>query len=603
MSYSIPQETIENIRSQADIVQVISEYLTLKKAGSNYKACCPFHKEKTPSFIVSPTKQLYHCFGCGAGGNVFGFLMRQEGFTFTEAARHLAERAGIQIKERKYAPGEEDIREQLFEVYEFATGFFHRCLMKSPQSDHARNYLKNRQLSQETVKQFSIGHAPTGWDSLLSAASKKGFSKELLLRGGLAKKSAEGRVYDAFRNRIMFPIWGLNGKVIAFGGRALEDNQPKYINSPETPIYQKGQTLYNLYHAKSSISSNNTVVIVEGYTDLIRLAFNGFENVVASSGTAFTRAQARVLKRYANDVILVFDADSAGIAAAGRGIEVLLSEDLNVKVAAVPSGTDPDEFVLKQGARAFQDTLDGARSFVEFHVQNALASPDGSELENKIKTANILAGLIGKVPDPIRREEYLRLVASRLDLNPDTLLKASQKYASGDTIEEEVRHFEKRLRHDERECMWLIRLLMQRPDYIEEVRTHLEIASIENGALRRLMESIFEHEGDALNESMLLDRAQDEETQQILSRLMLEEGSPELMYPIEWWIGFIKSRQKERMLGGLSREIADAERGGNHALLVELLQRKTEVNRDLAETRDQMMKISVDMPAGGVVGR
>jgi len=603
MSYSIPQETIESILSQADIIQVISGYLTLKKAGSNYKACCPFHKEKTPSFVVSPTKQLYHCFGCGAGGNVFGFLMRQEGFTFVEAVRHLAERTGIQIKERQYAPGEEDIREQLFELYEFATGFFHRCLLKSPQSEHARTYLKKRQLSQEAVKQFSVGHAPAGWDSLLSAASKKGFSKELMLRGGLAKKSTEGRIYDTFRNRIMFPIWGLNGKVIAFGGRTLEENQPKYINSPETPIYQKGQTLYNLYQGKGSISNEKTVVVVEGYTDLMRLVLNGFENVVASSGTAFTQAQARLLKRYAGEVILVFDADSAGIAAAGRGIEVLLAEDLNVRVAAVPSGTDPDEFVLKHGARAFQDTLGEAKSFVEFHVQSALASPDGSELESKIKTANILAGLIGKVSDPIRREEYLRLVASRLGLNPDTLLKASQKSVSADKLEEEVKHFEKKLRHEERECMWLIKLLMQSPEYIGEVRTHLVVASIQNDALRHLIETIFEHEGKTFEESMLLDMAQDEETQQIISRLMIEEGAPELMYPIEWWIGFIRSRQKERLLGGLSREIAEAESGGNHELLVELLQRKMEINRDLAETRGQMMQISVDAPAGGVLGK
>ena len=602
MSYSIPQETIENVLSQTDIIQVISGYLTLKKAGSNYKACCPFHKEKTPSFVVSPTKQLYHCFGCGAGGNVFGFLMRQEGFTFAEAVRHLAERVGIQIKERQYAPGEEDIREQLFELYEFATGFFHRCLLKSPQSEHARNYLKKRQLSQEAVKQFSVGHAPVGWDSLLSAASKKGFSKELLLRGGLAKKSTEGRIYDTFRNRIMFPIWGLNGKVIAFGGRALEEDQPKYINSPETPIYQKGQTLYNLYQGKSSISNENTVIVVEGYTDLMRLVLNGFENVVASSGTAFTQAQARLLKRYAGDVILVFDADSAGIAAAGRGIEVLLAEDINVRVAAVPSGTDPDEFVLKHGPQAFQDTLSEAQSFIEFHVQNALASPTGSKLESKIKTANILAGLIGRVPDPIRREEYLRLVASRLGLNPDTLLKASQKSTSGDKLEEEVKHFEKKFRHEDKECMWLIKLLMQRPEHIEEVRTHLDVASIQNGALRQLIETIFELEGETLEESMLLDMAQDEETQQIVSRLIFEEGAPELMYPIEWWIGFIESRQKEGTLGGLSREIAEAERGGNLELLSELLQRKTEINRDLAEARSQMMKISVDAPAGGVLG-
>ncbi len=602
MSYSIPQETIENIRSQADIVQVISGYLTLKKAGSNYKACCPFHKEKTPSFVVSPAKQLYHCFGCGAGGNVFGFLMRQEGFTFAEAVRHLAERAGIQVKERQYAPGEEDIREQLFEVYEFATGFFHRCLLKSPQSEHARNYLKKRQLSQEAVKQFSIGHAPAGWDSLLSAASKKGFSTELLLRGGLAKKSTEGRIYDTFRNRIMFPIWGLNGKIIAFGGRTLEENQPKYINSPETPIYQKGQTLYNLYQGKDSISNENTVVVVEGYTDLMRLVLNGFENVVASSGTAFTLAQARLLKRYAGDVILVFDADSAGIAAAGRGIEVLIAEDLNVRVAAVPPGTDPDEFVLKHGPQAFQDTLDEAQSFVEFHVQSALASPDGSELESKIKAANILAGLIGKVPDPIRREEYLRLVASRLGLNPDTLLKASQKSASGDKLEEEVRGFEKRLALEEKKCMWLIKLLMEQPEHIEKVKENLDLNSIQNEVLRNLFKAVFDLEECEIKEERLLDKIQDKDVQELATRLFFEKAGPEIMYSIDWWIGFIKNHENKKELFSLSQKISEAEKSGNIELINQLYKQSLEIRRDNQHLRNQMMKISVDAPAGGVLG-
>ena len=298
MAYGIPQETIDRVRTQTDIVQVISEYLTLKKAGSNFRALCPFHKEKTPSFNVNPAKQIFHCFGCGVGGNVFSFLMRHEGFAFPEAVRFLAERVGIEIKQEQTAPGQGEIRERLLELYEYARRFYHQCLLKSPKAEGARKYLEQRQLSERAIETFSLGYAPKEWDSFLSAARRKGFKPDLLLEGGLAKKSAEGRVYDAFRNRVMFPIWGLSAKVIAFGGRTLGEDRAKYINSPETTIYHKGNILYNLNRAKKEISNRDSVIVVEGYTDAIRLVLGGIENVVASSGTAFTQAQARLLKRY-----------------------------------------------------------------------------------------------------------------------------------------------------------------------------------------------------------------------------------------------------------------------------------------------------------------
>jgi DNA primase len=602
MAYGIPAETVEYVRSQADIVQVVSEYMTLKKAGANYKACCPFHKEKTPSFVVSPSKQLYHCFGCGAGGNIFGFLMRHEGFSFAEAVRYLAERLGIQIKEVQQAPGQRELREQLLDLYQFATTFFHRSLLRSAQSDHARNYLKERDISEEAIKVFSLGHAPAGWDSLVQEAPKKGFSKELLLQGGLAKKSPEGRVYDTFRNRIMFPIWGISGKVIAFGGRTLEEDQPKYINSPETPIYTKGQTLYNLHRAKKSISDKSSVVVVEGYTDLIRLALNGIENAVASLGTAFTQAQARLIKRYASEVVLVFDSDSAGVAAAGRGIEVLLAEDLGVKVAVIPSGKDPDEFVLERGAQAFHDIVNEARNFVEFHIENAMASRNGLELENKIKAANALASLVGKMPDPIKRNEYLRLVAGRLDIDPETLLAASQRSSSSDKIEEEVRHAERMLGHEEKKCMWLVKLLLQRPEYVGKVRESFDAEMIQNEALRELFDRIFELEESELDEHSLFDRIQNEKAQQILSQLMFEEAGPEMLYPIEWWTAFIKSRQKEKEMTLLSKEIAKAETAGNAELLERLLKQKSLVKRDLENIRKERMNISVETAAGSLLG-
>jgi DNA primase len=588
-SYKIPPETVEHVRSQTDIVQVISEYLALKKAGANYKACCPFHSEKTPSFMVSPQKQMFHCFGCGAGGNVFGFLMRQEGFSFAEAVKHLAGRLGIEIKESRFVPEQQRLREQLFDLYEFARGFYIRRLLKSSEGAHARSYLERRRLWDEAVQRFSLGYAPGGWDTFISEASKKGFSSEILLQGGLAKKSAEGRVYDAFRNRVMFPILDIMGRAIAFGGRALDDNQPKYINSPETPIYRKGETLYNLQQAKRSLLNKNAVFVVEGYVDAIRLALSGFENVVASLGTAFTQPQARLLKRYTSEVLLVFDSDSAGEAAAGRGIEVLLEQDLDVRVLTLSSKKDPDEFLLEHGAEAFQRCADEARNFVEYHVENASAG--GWNMDVRVKTAHLLASLVGKMPDPIKKEEYLRLIAGKVGIRPETLLKVSQKKDFTDKIEIEVKHSEKRLRHEEQQCLWLIKLLVERPECRDAIKENLDPSTIENEALRELL-SISVEEGD-LSESNLLDAVQSEDAQRFLSQLSFADAGPELLYPVEWWLTIIKNRQNEKHLSDLSAQIAEAEAADDFERFKELILKKSQARRKVEETKKELARISV----------
>jgi DNA primase len=592
-SYKIPEETVEAVRSQSDIVQVISEYLTLKKAGSNYKACCPFHSEKTPSFIVSPHKQMFYCFGCGAGGNVFGFLMRQEGFAFAEAVKHLAGRLGIEIKESGFVPEQQRVREQLFDLCEFARGYYTRRLLKSAEAAHARSYLERRRLLGEAVERFALGYAPAGWDTFTSEASKKGFSPELLLQGGMAKKNPEGRVYDTFRNRVMFPILDLMGKAIAFGGRALEENQPKYINSPETPIYRKGETLYNLHQAKRSSLNKNSVFVVEGYVDAIRLALCGFDNVVASLGTAFTQSQARLLKRYTSQVTLVFDSDIAGEAAAGRGIEVLLEQGLDVRVLAFSGSKDPDEFLLDQGAEAFQRCADASRNFVEYHIENAQSGREGWDIDTKVKTANTLASLVARIPDPIKKEEYLRLIAGRVGIQPETLLKASQKNDFADKIIIEVKQNEKRLKHDEQQCLWLIKLLAERPECRGIIKENLDLSTIDNEALRELLSASFQCKDGNVLESSLLDAVQNEDAQRFLSRLSFEEAGPELLYPVEWWLTIIKNRQNEKRLSALSAEIGEAERAGDIERFNQLAAQKMMARREVEKTKKELAGISV----------
>jgi DNA primase len=597
MAYGIPQETIEQVRGQSDIVQLVSEYLTLKKAGSNFRALCPFHNEKTPSFMVSPSKQIFHCFGCGAGGNVFGFLMKQEGLTFPESVRFLADRLGIRIKQDNYNAGHEDLRERLFDLHEYGRRFYHQCLLKSPGAEHARKYLEERSMSEAAIKGFSLGYSPREWDSFITAAVKKGFSREFVVEAGLAKKSAEGRIYDAFRNRVMFPIWGLSGKVVAFGGRTLEENQPKYINSPETPIYHKGAILYNLSRARKSVSRENSVIVVEGYTDAIRVSLGGIENVVASSGTAFTQAQARLIKRYAEDVVLVFDSDSAGMTAAGRGIEVLLGEDLGVKAAVLPPGKDPDEFVLESGAEAFADLVAKAKNFVEFHIESTLAGKDGAGIDGKIKAARLLAGLVGRIPDPIRREEYIRVIASRLDVRPEALAEASQKSAPEDKLEE-AGGSQRKLRREEKELVWLAKMLIEHPENIETVRGHLGKTEIEDKALKELFEVIFECGAEGIESGSLLDKVQGNEAQQLLSKLMFEETfRKDPFYEPQWWREHMDSREEKKKSRELSREIAEAERNGNIELLNKLLAEKFEKKEKLVRIKGNISKVSVDRPA------
>lgn len=596
MAFGIPQETIELVRAQADIVQVISEYLSLKKAGANYKACCPFHSEKTPSFMVSPSKQIFHCFGCGAGGNVFAFLMRQEGLTFPEAVRHMAGRLGIEIKSES-RPGQKQLREQLLELYEFADRFYHRCLVKAPEAECARKYLAERQLDEGAIKQFSLGYAPGGWDTFLKAALKKGFPEELLVRGGLAKKG-EGKTYDTFRNRVMFPIHDTWGKVVAFGGRALEEKVPKYINSPETPIYHKGETLYNIHRAKKAITSKGSAIVVEGYTDLIRLALNGFENSVASLGTAFTQAQALLIKRYAPEVVLVFDSDSAGLSAAGRGVEVLLSQDLRVRVAVIPSGKDPDEFVSMNGAVAFTRVVDDARNFIEFHLEHALAGQKRDDIEGRASVANTLAALVDRIPNPIRRQEYLRLVSGRMGIKPEILLETSQKSKFEDKLGIEAKSSQVKLQHEERECLWLVKLMLERPECVQTVRENLDLNAIRNEPLRQLFHTVFEFDAGSLSEVSLLDRVEDEQAQQLLTSVIVQSGSPVMLYPPQWWAMFIKSRQTERNLAETTKQIAEAERNGDTELLHELLRHKMELHRSVTRLRQEMLKIPVDSMAG-----
>jgi len=378
----IPEEKIEQIKQATDILDLVSQYVTLKKRGKSFVGLCPFHTEKTPSFTVDPVKGFYHCFGCGAGGNVFTFLMEIEKVSFPEAVETLAKRAGISLEISKEDDARVKQAEVLYRANQMAEEFFIDCLFKTNAGERALNYLSERGFYEDLIRKFKVGYSPNRWDGLIQKASRENVKVEHLLKAGLVTKSQKSSgYYDRFRGRIMFPIHMPSGRTVGFGGRIMKDekNSPKYLNSPETLIYKKSSILYGLYYAKESIRKHDRVIVVEGYTDVMRMHQHGFENVVASSGTAFTIDHANIIRRYTHNVTLLFDGDSAGLKAALRSADILIKSGLDVFIAPLDKGEDPDTYLRQKGKEALAELLEKSVTFFNFYF-------DRLEKDGRLKT-------------------------------------------------------------------------------------------------------------------------------------------------------------------------------------------------------------------------
>jgi len=421
---TIPTHVIEQIASANDIVEVIGSYFPLKRAGANFRALCPFHQEKTPSFHVNPARQSFHCFGCGVGGSVFRFVMDYEHIDFPTSVRRLAARAGIPVVEDQGGRSEDDrqheARRTLLKLHADATQWFQENLLKRELGKPARDYLKKRDLTSAVVKSWQIGFAPDSWDACLKWALDQGYQRGTILQSGLVKLRDEERpesdVYDRFRGRLMFPICNDVGEVIAFSGRILtgDTETAKYLNSPETPLFRKGSILFGLHKTKRGLIEADCAIVCEGQLDLITLFEAGLTNVVAPQGTAFTESQARILKRYVSEVVLCFDADAAGQKAAERSLEPLLENDLIVRVAEMPPGEDPDSLVRKEGAEKFGARIAGALDFFDFWIEREVSTRNLSNLNAKMHLARQLAETVARVHDPLMRNEVVSKVAARL---------------------------------------------------------------------------------------------------------------------------------------------------------------------------------------------
>jgi DNA primase len=421
----ISDDIINQIRDRTDIVEIVGQHVSLTKAGQNLKGLCPFHQEKSPSFTVSPSRQIFHCFGCGAGGNVFTFLTRITGASFPETVRDLGRKVGIEVQESAVQRGPQAAQTgRMEQLNRAAAAWFQQNLREAQGGTEAREYLDRRGIQQATIDRFSIGVAPAEWDGLIKSLTKQGFSQSDLASAGLiiARDNGSG-FYDRFRARVMFTITDLRKRVVGFGGRVLGEGTPKYLNSPDTALFKKGQTLFALDVAREAVTRTKTVIVVEGYFDAIALHQAGLTHTVATLGTALTPEHIQVLRRFASKVVLLFDPDAAGERAALRGLDLFVNSGLGVKVVTLPAGEDPDTYVRKEGPESFARLEEQAPSLLDFALEHSLKTAEASTIEGRIRSVDEVLRILQKSEHPIEREERIRLVAERLSINQQRLIE------------------------------------------------------------------------------------------------------------------------------------------------------------------------------------
>lgn len=576
---------IDQVQMASDIVEVIGQSLTLKRSGRNLKGLCPFHSEKTPSFMVNPEKQIYHCFGCGAGGDVFSFLMKNENMSFGEAIRFLAEKANIVLPEAQYRKQEGPSEsEQLYDIYKHACEYYHQLFMDPVRGKVAREYFIKRGFDMKLAEEFKMGWALDGWQGLLDFLRKKGFPEALLLKSALAMKSSKGTLYDTFRARLLFPIANLQGKIVAFGGRTFKEGEgPKYLNSPENPVFQKRRELFGLYLAKKHINREKPQIFVtEGYFDFMRLYQYGFKSAVATLGTSLTEEHVFVMKRFAEEAVVVYDGDKAGEAAALRGLEVFLEGGMNVKIARVPTGYDPDDFILKHGAEAFQKILDEARDFFDYKLEILMARFNRLDSLGLMKITSDFLETFSKIQNPILTDRYLRKLAASLGVDENSLraelLKLKKKHEKPSSGKTEVSQTAPKINAGKivkwpaSDEIMLVSLGIEETALRRKLLMACEEDDFEDAQCREILRLLmaWEAEKQASSWPKVLSRIQDPSFKQKLTAVStLEWDSSQKEKAFEDCLNHLKSRKLDKKLEELRRSIAKAERDGNPSLMSE----------------------------------
>ncbi len=568
------ENQVDEIRRSINIVHYISQYVQLKKAGVNYKGLCPFHQEKTPSFMVNPARQIYHCFGCHKGGNVYSFIQDYEKIDFGDALHRAADYAGVSLKEYRRDPEQESLFKKLYDLNRLAADFFKEKLAKS---NTAGGYLSQRNLKPETVAAFELGYAPAGYESLLTELLRRGARPEEAAQLGLIQKRDEQQTYfDKFRHRLMFPFHHPSGNIIGFGGRKIdEEQQPKYLNSPESPVYQKGRILYGLHVAEEAIRSQGFAVLVEGYFDLLRLVDAEFKGAVASSGTAFTNAQAKLLSRYCREVFIAYDGDEAGQKAAIRSAQILEAEKMEATIVLFPDGHDPDSFVLKHGIRAFQKLLETQKNPFAFQIEKYLHDHPQPSIQEKEEFIREALGYIKSLSNPLKAGLYVQMLSEKLQIHESFLLEQlpggkpqqwKSKAAPRRTEPESFKNIKVKSIEEQAEA-GIIGLLTggnaeTRSLILEELHSEDFTGQLSGQIFRLVLDAI--EETGRLDSGQILDYFQDEpEKQQQVAALFFQEFADEKR-SVRDFIYQIKKKRLERRTAELQVQIAaDADHTGS----------------------------------------
>jgi DNA primase len=604
----ISEEKISEIRNTANIVEVVSEVVQLRKTGKNFIGLCPFHSEKTPSFTVNPDKQIFHCFGCGEGGNVFSFVMKQDRLSFPEAVRFLAKKFGIDIPEPRLSEKDKkqySEKESLYKINRLAADFYHRTLLNSEKGRSAMDYLSRRKISQSTIDQFRLGFAPEGWQDLFRYLRNKHISENLMENAGLIlpKKTNDG-YYDRFRNRLIFPIYTIGGQIAAFGGRAIDDSMPKYLNSPETLLFNKRQILFGLDKAKNECRETKTVFVVEGYMDSIMLFQEGLKNTVATLGTAMTPEHIRILRGFSEKIILVYDSDEAGIKAATRSIGLFMDHGVDARILVLPEGHDPDSFVRENGMALFKKISQNAFSLVEFLIHTAIKK-HGLSVSGKMEVVNDLLEPVAATMDPVARSLYIKKISEKIGIDETAIAFKLKSFidqrqhgfrkhsedavlgqTSGSPRNDTMTGEEAPTIRLERQ---ILSVMLQFPKVISDIKKHDVINYFHDPLLKSIgMIIISNADSSRASFSDLVHEMENGEKRRIITELSVrnegwdEEGCKKLIDR------FILSIQDKKETRDLNAEIKSAEKNKDMERLFQLLAEK---QKNAVFTEQKKMKI------------
>ena len=597
----MPRETIDEIRSRSDIVEVISECgIALRPAGRDFKALCPFHTEKTPSFTVSVQKQIFYCFGCQTGGNVISFVQKHEGKSFVETVEWLAGRLNIALPNQDARESADRKRvTNLEDLNRFAVEYYHRELLTERASAPARQYLKNRGVQPKTLRSFQLGYAKSGRRELVKIATDKGFTIQQLIDAGLIKDEERGP-QDRFWNRVLFPIQNERGAPIGFGGRALsEEHQPKYLNSPATVLYDKSKILYNLDKARQSVYKQQRVLLVEGYMDVLMLYQSGIENVVASSGTSLSEDHARLLKRFAPEVVIVYDGDASGFQAAQRGLHRLLAEDLRVRIALLPAGEDPDSFTRQHGVDAFTELTDKAINLIEFQIQSAIQSQDIHRIDVKTQIVKEVTETLLNLKNRVERSEYIKYAARELHVDErvlwDELRDAGLKETSVSRPTRQKKAVQQKLSARAQIEHQLIEALIQNPSLISYVKSQFDCQHFTEPRFAKVAQLFWEattnDDSQGIDIQALISECPDENLSAFISSALLRRAPvPNLQKRVD---GCLKKLRNFHLqdLEQRVRSHALAEGADERETLEQLVklsnERRALRGRDVADTHDE----------------